>query len=144
MVEILDETNRFPHVDALEHTVTGLLGELDLGDREVTLVLIDDPAMRTLNRMHRGIDDTTDVLSYPTAEPDDSGMPTVDHLGDIIISIDTAGRQATEHGHDLLSEILVLAAHGLTHLRGFDHPTEESWEIFRSTQQRILALKPAI
>lgn len=142
MVEILDETNRFPHVDALQVALTSLLEELELGDREVTLVLLDDPAIRRLNREHRGMDSPTDVLSYPTSEPDDSGIPVVSHLGDIVISVDTAIGQAAEHGHDLLSETLVLAAHGLTHLRGLDHSTEEEWNIFRATQQRILALRP--
>lgn len=142
MVESLDETNRFPHAEVIGRTLDALLSELRLDDREVTLVLVDDAAMRRLNREHRGEDTATDVLSYPTGEPDDLGIPAVAHLGDIFISIDTAERQASEHGHDLLTETLVLAAHGLTHLLGYDHQTEDSWDIFRETQQRILALKP--
>ncbi|HEX7004677.1 MAG TPA: rRNA maturation RNase YbeY [Trueperaceae bacterium] len=142
-MEVLDETNRFPHVDALERITSRLLEELGLDDRELTVVLQDDQAIRRLNREHRGVDEPTDVLSYPTAEPDDVGVPGVPHLGDIIISIDTAARQAVEHGHDLLGETLVLTAHGLTHLRGFDHTTEEEWNIFRATQQRILTLSAA-
>lgn len=143
MVEVLDETNRFPHVDTLRRAASRLLEELGLADREITLVLQDDAAIRSLNRDHRGVDSPTDVLSYPTAEPDDTNMPVVPHLGDIIISVETASRQAAEHGHDLLSETLVLTAHGITHLRGFDHSTEEEWNIFRATQQRILALSNA-
>lgn len=141
VVEILDETNRFPHVDALEQAFNLLLEDLGLAEREVTVVLLDDPAIHRLNREHRGVDSPTDVLSYPTSEPDDGFIPTVTHLGDIIISVDTAARQAARHGHDLLSETLVLAAHGLTHLRGYDHSTEEEWNIFRATQQRILDLR---
>ena len=141
MVEVLDETNRFPHVEALRTATTRLLEELGLRQRELTIVLLDDEAIRRLNRDHRGVDAPTDVLSYPTSEPDDEGVPLVQHLGDIIISVDTAARQATEHGFDLLTETLVLTAHGLTHLRGFDHTTEEEWNIFRATQQRILALR---
>ncbi|MEX2542620.1 MAG: rRNA maturation RNase YbeY [Trueperaceae bacterium] len=143
MVESLDETNRFPHVEVLDRTMNALLAELQLDDREVTLVLVDDDSMRRQNHEHRGEDAPTDVLSYPTGEPDDSDIPTVAHLGDIFISVDTAQRQAAEHGHDLLTETLILAAHGLTHLLGYDHQTEDSWDIFRETQQRILALKPA-
>ena len=142
MVEVLDETNRFPHVNTLRDATQSLLEELGLAERELTVVLQDDETIRQLNRDHRGIDSPTDVLSYPTAEPDDDGIPIVPHLGDIIISVDTAARQASEHGHDLLGEVLVLTAHGLTHLRGFDHSTEEEWNIFRVTQQRILGLRP--
>jgi probable rRNA maturation factor len=140
VVEIIDETSRFPHAEALGDALQALLTDIGLPERELTVVLLDDPAIRELNRDHRGVDSPTDVLSYPTSEPDDLGIPVVHHLGDIIISIDTAGRQAAEHGNDLLSETLVLAAHGLTHLRGFDHPTEESWQIFREAQRRILEL----
>jgi probable rRNA maturation factor len=144
MVEILDETNRFPHVDVLGQTLDALLADLGLSDRELTVVLMDDDDVRRLNREHRGVDEVTDVLSYPTSEPDDRGMPAVAHLGDVIVGVGIAGEQARHHGHDLLSEVLVLAAHGLTHLRGYDHPTEASWNIFRETQQRALALRPVL
>jgi len=80
------------------------------------------------------------VLSYPTAEPDDAGFPAVPHLGDIFISLDTAARQAEERGVGLEQEVLVLAAHGLTHLRGFDHTSEAAWEPFRAAERRIVRL----
>lgn len=140
MVEILDETNRFPHVDAVAEALSELMRDFTLDERSLTVVLLDDAAIRGHNRDHRGVDAPTDVLSYPTAEPDDLDVPAVEHLGDILISVDTAQRQASGHGHSLLDEVLVLAAHGLTHLRGFDHPTEERWEVFRKTQRRILEL----
>lgn len=141
MVEILDETSRYPRPEALRGPLERLLVELGLGEREVTVVLVDDAAIRTLNRDHRGEDEATDVLSYPTHEPDDRGMPEVAHLGDIVIGVETAARQASRHGHDLDAELLVLAAHGLTHLRGYDHPTEEAWQEFRRAQRRILELR---
>lgn len=141
MVEIIDETSRFPHAEHLQSTLAALMSELELHGRGLTVVLVDDATMQRLNREHRGVDAPTDVLSYPTSEPDDYDMPSVHHLGDIIISVDTAGSQAEEHGHDLLTETLVLGAHGLTHLRGFDHPTEESWKIFRETQRLALTLR---
>lgn len=142
MIEILDETRRLPRADArvLEHALEALLAELGLADREVTVALLDDEAIRLRNRADRGVDAPTDVLSYPTFEPDDVGMPEVPHLGDILISLDTAARQGEERGHDLLEEVLVLAAHGLTHLRGLDHPTEDEWTPFTNAQKRILEL----
>lgn len=138
MVEILDETARFPAPETLSGALERLLAGAELADRGVTIVLIDDAAMQERNRSDRGIDAPTDVLSYPTAEPDDVGMPSVAHLGDVFIDLDQAARQAPDHGHDLVQEVLVLAAHGVTHLLGFDHPDEASWAPFLEAQRRVL------
>lgn len=140
MVEIIDETNRFPQVEMLQRTLEAFMEELDLEDQELTVVLCSDEEIRVMNRDHRGVDKPTDVLSYPTSEPDDRGVPCVPHIGDIVISVDSATRQASSHGYDTVREVLTLAAHGLTHLRGYDHPTEEAWQIFRKAQTRILQL----
>jgi probable rRNA maturation factor len=138
VVEILDETARFPAPDLLQDAVARLLASVDLAARGVTIVLVDDAAMRERNRADRGVDAPTDVLSYPTVEPDDVGMPQVPHLGDVFIDLDQAARQAADHGHDLVREVLVLAAHGVTHLRGFDHPDDASWAPFLDAQRRVL------
>lgn len=139
MVEILDETARFPAPERLANAIDGLLSEVGLADREVTIVIIDDATMREHNLADRGVDGPTDVLSYPTHEPDDVGMPEVPHLGDVLIDLDQAERQAPAHGHGTVEEVLVLAAHGVTHLRGFDHPDEASWAPFLTAQQAVLA-----
>jgi len=115
-----------------------LMGELGVGDKAVTLVLTDDPRIRALKREHWGEDAPTDVLSFPTYEPGDPFVPP--HLGDIVISLDTAGRQAAAAGRTLEEEVAVLAAHGLWHLLGHDHRSEEEWQGFREVQARILAL----
>lgn len=140
MVEVLDETARFPHPERIERALAALLDESGLTERDVTVVLVDDAVIQRYNRNLRGVDAPTDVLSFPTHEPDDVKMPRVSHLGDIMIGLETAARQAETAGTGLLDEVLTLAAHGLTHLRGFDHPTEEAWQIFRTAQARILAL----
>lgn len=118
--------------------------ELALSHKEVTVVLVDDAKIRDLNSAHRQVDAPTDVLSYPTSEPDDLAdgfvMPDIPHLGDIIISLETAQRQAAERGHTLAQEVKTLAAHALTHLLGYDHGTEEAWKRFRSNQALILTL----
>lgn len=137
MVEILGEKDRFPAPERLEAGVEALLREAGLEGREVTIVLLNDEDMRARNAADRGVDAPTDVLSYPTWEPEDVGVPVVPHLGDVFVGLDVAARQAAEHGHDLTTEVLVLAAHGLTHLRGFDHPDEASWEPFHAAQRRI-------
>ncbi len=139
-VEILDETQRYPRAERLARALEDLLDELEAVERDVTVVLIDDAVMAERNLRDRGVDGPTDVLSYPTFEPDDEGFPPVPHLGDIFISLDTAARQAAERGHDLEQEVLVLAAHGLTHLRGLDHRDEREWRPFHAAERRIVEL----
>ncbi len=116
----------------------GLLHELGHGDKTLTLILTDDPEIRALKAQHWGEDAPTDVLSFPTYEPGDRFIPP--HLGDIVISLDTARQQAEQLGHSLLDEVKVLAAHSLWHLLGHDHRTPAEWEGFHRVQQRILEL----
>jgi probable rRNA maturation factor len=115
-----------------------LLAELGHADKTLTVILTDDLEIRALKQQHWGEDAPTDVLSFPTYEPGDLFMPP--HLGDIVISLDTAQRQALAQGHGLLQEVKVLAAHALWHLLGYDHPSEADWEGFRQVQARILEL----
>jgi probable rRNA maturation factor len=83
----------------------------------VTVVVTNDRRMRRLNRTWRGVDAATDVLSFPAG---DTPGPHK-HLGDLVISRDTAARQARAAGHGLATELRVLALHGLLHLLGYDH-----------------------
>ena len=94
----------------------------------VCIVLSDDAKLRSLKLEFWGEDASTDVLSFPQWEPGDPFVPEV--LGDIVISLETANRQANERGHDLTSEVTVLAAHGLLHLLGYDHQTKKEWQPF--------------
>jgi probable rRNA maturation factor len=79
----------------------------------VTVALVPDRRIQELNRSYRGVDKATDVLSFPADEP---GM-----LGDVVIARGVARRQAVGAGHDLPTELRVLALHGLLHLLGYDH-----------------------
>jgi probable rRNA maturation factor len=87
---------------------------------EVTVALVSDARMRTLNRTFRGKDYATDVLSFPVAE---AHAPA--YLGDVVIATGVAHRQADEHGHPIGTELKVLALHGLLHLLGYDHETDQ-------------------
>ena len=84
---------------------------------DVCLALISDRRMRALNRQFRGKDYPTDVLSFPS---DERGF-----LGDIVIAEGMAKRQAKAHGHSLKIEVQTLALHGLLHLLGYDHETDD-------------------
>lgn len=141
LVEVLDETGRFRSRDRLEGVLAALGRELGVGaEREVTVVLLDDDRIAERNAADRGVAGPTDVLAYPTREPDDVGMPEVASLGDVLISLETAERQAAAHGHDGDDEVLVLAAHALVHLLGFDHVDDADWRPFHRAQERVLAI----
>jgi probable rRNA maturation factor len=88
---------------------------------EVALALVSDARMRALNRAYRGMDYATDVLSFPADLADVDVEP---FLGDIVIAAGVATRQARTAGHSVQTELKVLALHGLLHLLGYDHETD--------------------
>ena len=95
----------------------------DLDDAvSVTIALVSDKRMKQLNEMFRGKDSTTDVLSFPH-EPDEFD-PDKNNLGDIVISVEQAQKQAVENGLTLKGEVKQLILHGLLHLCGYDHETD--------------------
>lgn len=91
----------------------------------LAVLITDDDEIRAMNRQFLGIDEPTDVLAFPDEADDDfvSGYEGPPHLGDIAIGLPTAARQAAEAGHDIGREVAHLLAHGILHLRGFDHVT---------------------
>ena len=110
---------------------------------EVSLVLANDEYILALNREYRGIDCATDVLSFALNEGDEPIVidgPEEILLGDIIISIETATRQATEYGHSLERELAYLTVHGILHLLGYDHMTEEEKREMRHEEEYVLSL----
>lgn len=90
--------------------------------RKFAIALINDARMKQLNELFRGKKTTTDVLSFPH-EPDEFD-PDKDNLGDIVISVEQAQKQAAENGLTLEGEIKQLILHGLLHLCGYDHETD--------------------
>ena len=111
---------------------------------ELSLRLTNDTEIQALNSQFRHLDKPTDVLSFAAMEVDfpeievEAGDLAV-YLGDIIISVDTAVRQAPEHGYSLRRELAWLASHGLLHLLGWDHTDEESLLIMLEQQETFLA-----
>jgi len=87
---------------------------------EVTIALVSDARIRAFNEYFRRKDAVTDVLIFPSGEPRASNLEPRE-LGDIVISTQTARRQAREAGHSYAAELKVLALHGLLHLIGYDH-----------------------
>ncbi|TEB07214.1 Endoribonuclease YbeY [Pelotomaculum schinkii] len=109
-------------------------------DAEVSLVLVDDTYIRSLNSEYRGIDSPTDVLSFAMLEGE--ALPGQEEeliLGDVVVSVQTARRQADEYGHSFRRETAYLTAHGVLHLLGYDHQEEEGREMMRLKEEEILA-----
>lgn len=108
---------------ALRRRAEHMLRALALPSAELSIVLCDDRTIHALNRDHRKRDKPTDVLAFALREG--KTLPGAeDLLGDVVISLDTARRQAKQRKHDLWAEVTVLLAHGLLHLVGYDHRTD--------------------
>ncbi len=110
---------------------------------EVSLSFVSDEEIREINKNFRDMDKSTDVLSFPQIDYDvDEVVMTNEKgeivLGDIIISIDTAKRQAEEYGHSLKREICFLTVHSMLHLLGYDHMNEEDEKEMFAKQKDIL------
>lgn len=104
----------------LRRLAEGYLEQLGLEGCELSVSLVGDTAIRRLNRTWRQKDKATDVLSFPVGELP-QGVPGLRPLGDVVISLDTARRQAREYGRTLGEELARYLAHGLLHLLGHDH-----------------------
>lgn len=121
-----------------EEVLAARLRELLDGKRgELNLVLIDDAEMRKVNREYRGKDKATDVISFAYFD----GEAVVGErlvVGDVLISVDTARRQAKEHGVSLKRELQVLFVHGFLHCLGFDHNDDREEAEMEGWAGRIL------
>lgn len=110
-------------------------------DVEVSCVLVDDERIHEINREYRHIDRSTDVISFAMEDNDQfyvEGMPRT--LGDIFISVDHAKKQAEEYGHSLRREMCFLFTHGILHLLGYDHMTDEQEKEMFGLQDQILGV----
>ena len=119
MIEVVNRQRRFK-VDRESWTTFAAkaLAAIGNGESSATIAFVSDKRIRELNRQFRGIDKATDVLSFPADGPDES------NLGDIAISAETAAVQAKENGLSFDGEIAQLILHGLLHLSGYDHETD--------------------
>ncbi|QNM05843.1 rRNA maturation RNase YbeY [Qiania dongpingensis] len=148
------EPFEIPYEDIVRRVVdAALIQESCPYESEVSVTLTDAEEVRRINREFRGIDKTTDVLSFPMAEYDspadfdfleeesafDCFNPETGELllGDIILSVDKIREQAAAYGHSLTRELAFLTAHSMLHLMGYDH-MEEKDRILMEERQRLL------
>ena len=107
---------------------------------EISFLFTDDVTIKRLNSKYRGIDQATDVLSFAFEEGNDV-FPSVGAnriLGDIIISVETAKRQAIQENHNVEWEIVILLVHGILHLLGYDHIKEKEFNLMHKKEIEIL------
>lgn len=116
-------------------------------DAEVDITIVDDEEIHQINREYRGVDRPTDVISFALDEDlEDSDEPELvdgfeEHLlGDIVLSLETAQRQAEEYGHGIEREVAYLGVHSLLHLLGYDHMDEEEKAEMRQHEEAALRL----
>ena len=115
-----------------------MLEAIELSDHELSVVLTGDEQIKNLNRIYRKKNKATDVLAFSQREGKlgDRAGPL---LGDVVVSVPTARRQADTLSRDVLSEVLWLVAHGLLHLVGWDHDTAPKDRRMRRETARLCA-----
>ena len=130
----------------LDQLVPELPADLQAPAYSLGLSLVADAEIAELNADWRQKEGPTDVLAFAAQDEATDGTPPMPasgeaeplELGDIVISVETAARQAPEHGHDLAQELLFLASHGLLHLLGWDHPDEVSLAAMLARQKELV------
>lgn len=119
MIEILNRQRKHPiRTREFRRLLGRLIDRYRIAEPELSLAFVGSAAMRTLNRKFRKKDEPTDVLSFPLGKKGPDGKF---YLGDIVIAVPVASRQARGKGHGLERELKLLALHGFLHLIGFDH-----------------------
>lgn len=106
---------------------------------EISVVYVDDEEMQNLNKNYRKMNKTTDVLAFPMNEGRFAAI-NPDLLGDIVISLPTAQKQADEQGHSVERELSTLLIHGLLHLLGYDHGTDKEEMVMKELENEYMML----
>lgn len=139
---LIDVTNASSNtafdVEIIHRAVLATVDAHNIEDYEVSVLLTDDLHMTELNLEYRGIDAPTDVLAFAMREGEDSEMMPSTILGDVVISLETAERQATTEKLSLEEEVAFLTVHGMLHLLGYDHQTQEEASVMFEKQNSIL------
>lgn len=150
-----DDRLDFPYESVINRVVRAALAyESCPCEAEVNVLLTDDDTIQSLNREYRGIDSTTDVLSFPSVEFAEGGDFSILEdeysdiyfhpetgdllLGDIAVSVQKVHEQAEAYGHSEERELAFLVAHSMLHLMGYDHIDEDEREVMERKQREIL------
>lgn len=147
IIDVIDETNGVlpAHIELIERIIQFANDYMQQSDNvECAVTLVDNEAIRVINRDYRGKDMPTDVISFALDDEDSDvhmAIPVDEsfahHIGDIIISTERAKEQAQDYGHSFERELGFLAVHGFLHLKGYDHMTPDDEEEMFGLQNAI-------
>jgi len=136
--DIFDEYGYKEDYSYLDDVINHTFEILDIKNANMSLIFIDDNKMKELNKTYRGVDRTTDVLSFALEDNSNIKLP-IRELGEVYISIPKMIEQAKEFNHSEKRELSFLTCHGLLHLLGYDHTkSEEEEKIQFGLQDRVL------
>jgi probable rRNA maturation factor len=128
------------NLSRIKRKINKILKNLACSNAEISILFTSDEHIKNLNKTYRKKNRPTDVLAFSQNEGDSIGMNT-NILGDVVISTDTAKRQADERSHSVEKEIFILLIHGILHLLGFDHEKEKQDVIkMQSKEKELLGL----
>ncbi|MFO0627427.1 MAG: rRNA maturation RNase YbeY [Polyangiales bacterium] len=125
-------------VETVTRWSASMLRAMGVRRAELSVMLCDDETIHTLNRSYRKKNKPTDVLAFALREGE-LGHLAGDSLGDVVISLDTARRQAEARGIHPREEVRMLLAHGILHLLGWDHQTDDEDARMRAETERLMA-----
>ena len=127
----------YKNYDYLNKVIDYTIKKLSVNNSYFSIIFIDDEEMKKMNNLYRGIDRTTDVLSFALNDNKRINTP-INVLGDIFVSIPKMKSQAIEYKHSEMRELSFLVVHGLLHLLGYDHMIEEDEKVMFGLQDEIL------
>jgi probable rRNA maturation factor len=139
-IDVLIDSGHWKKTGNIRQLVRRAIGEAanlqSTSGSELAIVLTDDSAIRQLNRLWRGVDAPTNVLSFPAATKPEADEPA--HLGDIVLAYETIAREAGDEDKPLAHHVAHLVVHGYLHLLGFDHEHNAAAQEMEQTERRIL------
>ena len=136
--DIFDEYGYKKDYSYLDDVINQTFKELKIKNANMSVILIDDKKMQELNKEYRGVDRTTDVLSFALEDNNNLKLP-IRELGEVYVSIPKMIEQAESFNHSEKRELSFLVCHGLLHLLGYDHTkSEEDEKIQFGLQDKIL------
>lgn len=136
--QINDEFGYSEDYDYLDSLIERVLTREKATDSVFSIIFVDNEKIHELNKQFRGVDRPTDVISFALEDAEEEFLSTIRVLGDIYISIPKMQEQAKEYGHSEKRELAFLVVHGLLHLLGYDHQTEEEEKVMFQIQEEML------
>lgn len=140
-IEVFNETgsNLDKELNELKALLQNVCQDEKLDSGEFNVIIVDSNKIRELNKEYRNIDRITDVISFALEDDDTFNLEDYRVLGDIYICLEQALKQAEDYGHSFKRELSFLAIHGLLHLLGYDHMSEEEEKIMFKKQEEVLS-----